>query len=211
MVIILTIYLILFQFINIPNKIKKKWRRFFSFFLLIYILHLCFTKKTKLNNNSIITVRPCLPLYNLLKCNFLQLYINISVPTLRFFTISIIYLITIQTVLLTTPYEIIIHFFIYNIRLIHSFSIKRNFIIMISAQFLKIVFLELNKSKISYSIRCTRFTNDSTTSYRIPFLNYYYVMKNYCHNLFQYVNYITYSLHSRSIYLQNLFFFNINK
>nr|YP_007878280.1 conserved hypothetical plastid protein [Calliarthron tuberculosum]AGA63891.1 conserved hypothetical plastid protein [Calliarthron tuberculosum] len=217
--IILGICTLIFQFINIPNKVKNNIKNFFLFLLTIMCISLYYTTQARLNNtniinNAIIKFQPLsffssyVNSHNNLINKILNFSIYISLPMFRLLSISIIYLFIIKIVLLTTYYEEIINLLIDKTQLAHKFLCsEKNFLIMMSSQFLKVIFLEIEKIKISYLIRGIKQNNyQQFIQYLIL---YSYLVKKFYNNLYKYVNCITYSLYSRSINSQSLYFLNI--
>lgn len=216
---ILLIYLIILNKIKIPKKIKKKWLALSIIIIFIYVVHMYFITQIKfkniiLHNKSIITIQPFNFLRYFVTCQayilnkITQLSICISLSFFRLINISLIYIITIDIILLTTYYESIIYFLIQNIKNNTKlfFYNKTTFIIIMASQFIKIIFLEIIKLHISYSIRNTNINTNKILN-KQNMTSYYYLLINYLFRLFYYIRYITYSLYSRSICINNLFFY----
>lgn len=218
-IIILLIYLIILSQIKIPKKIKNKWLILFNMITFVYIIHMYFITQTKMKNigfynKSIIIIRPFdffndfIPYQINILEKITQLSICISLGFFRLTSISIIYIITIHIILLTTSYETIIYFLIKKIKNNTNlfFYNKTNFIIIIASQFIKTILLEIIKLHKSYNIRNTIIINKRILNKQNTNNNYYFFI-NYLSRLFYYIHYITYALYSRSIYINNLFFY----
>nr|QJF58685.1 hypothetical protein [Corallina officinalis] len=212
---VLVICILVFILINIPSSVKNSFKNFFLFLLCIMSINLYHITQIRLNNphildNSLIKIKPLdlfasfVNITNPLTYKALNFCFYLSLPMLRLFSISIIYLFIVRILLLTTYYEKIINLLIYKIKFLQKIiSIEKKFFILLSSQFLKIIFIDLDKIKISYLIRSINYNN-----YRM-IGNSIYIIRYILKNLYKNTNYITYSLYSRAVNSKYLYILNI--
>nr|YP_010728800.1 hypothetical protein P6G75_pgp037 [Lithothamnion corallioides]WEA77139.1 hypothetical protein [Lithothamnion corallioides] len=216
-VIIFTTTLIFFKFVNLPISIQKNLCTTATFFLLTLANNIHYTTKYvkyKYINNNIIRIKPFNFIDKLLytknyafeKVIQYELYLSSSIS--RLIMISLTYLFTIKIFLLTTNYEEIIISLLgqRNITTIIQNS-EIPFIVVLSSQFLKIIFTHIDKLKVAYLIRGIKLKENN--SFQKNILAYFFLINGFFITFYTNIDFIAKTLHSRDLLSRDLYLINI--
>lgn len=217
-VILFTLTLLLFKSVNLPIKVQKNLCITALFFLLTLSISTYYTtKNTNCDNisNHIIKIQPLhlidrfIEKENVFIKRFTRTQFYLSFSICRIVTISLTYLFTMKILLLTTNYEeIILLFSNHRNSFIFIQTLYIPFTVVLSSQFLKIIFTQIDILKVSYLIRGMKFKKSSY--FRIILLIYVILIRNFFVSLYTNIELITQTLHSRDISGEYLYLINIS-
>lgn len=179
----------------------------FTFFLFISIQY-----NTNITNKRLVQIYPIYHLHNINNIftktiSSYCLYLPISI--IRLLSINLIYLLLMKFLLLTTNYEQLINNILNHFKYLNIFSIsKLKFEIMISTQFLKVIFKQIEEIKIAYLIRNIK--SNRTYLFKDNLLICFFFIKQFLINAYDGINYISNTLYSREINCQKLYVYNSN-
>ncbi len=139
------------------------------------------------------------------KLTHFQFYLSTSVS--RFIMISLTYLFTIKIFLLTTNYEEIITSLLGQ-RNITAFirNSEIPFTVVLSSQFLKIIFTHIGRLKVAYLIRGVPLKKHDFSK---EILTYFFLIKVFFITFYANIQFITKTLYSRDILNRHLYVINI--
>lgn len=213
-VIIFITTLIFYKLINLPTKIQMDICIPVLFFLLVLVNSTYYTTKYNYINRDILKIKP----FNLvgeltyIKNNAFETLVKyeLCLPSYisRLVMISLTYLFTIKIFLLTTNYEEVIVSLVgrnNTTTIIQSSEIS--FIVVLSSQFLKIIFTHINKLQIAYLIRGIKITEDKF--FKKAILLYFLLLNGFLITFYSNIEFIVKTLHSRDLLNRNLYLINI--
>lgn len=216
MIIIFITTLIFFKFINLPIRVQINIYTTAVFFLLALANSMYYTTKhVKHNyiNKDIIKIKPFNSLEKLIYINHntfkklvqYELYLLRSIS--RLIMIALIYLFTIKIFLLTTNHEEIIALLGQNdiTTIIQKPGIS--FTVALSSQFLKIIFMYIDKLQVAYLIRGIKITEDNF--FKKTILVYFFLLNPFLIIFHSNVQFIVKTLYSRDLSNQDLYLINI--
>nr|YP_010471133.1 hypothetical protein N4M48_pgp059 [Synarthrophyton patena]UVF62962.1 hypothetical protein [Synarthrophyton patena] len=216
-IVIFIITLMTLKSIYLPIKVREDiffTTIFFAFALIANSYYT--TKNMHINNidNYILKIQPLNFIYRFLKVdnsfikNIANLFFCISIATSRLIFISLTHIITIKIFLLTTDYEkIIISLSKYRNNYIVDCDSKIQFIIILSSQFLKITFIQINRIKTACLIRGTNY--QTINLFKRSMLIYFFLTKRFLMNFYKNIQFISKTLYSRNISNKDLYIINI--
>nr|YP_010728648.1 hypothetical protein P6G74_pgp082 [Phymatolithon calcareum]WEA76940.1 hypothetical protein [Phymatolithon calcareum] len=217
-IVLFTTTLLLFRSVNLPIKVQRNLYTTVIFFLLTLSISTYYTtKNTNFSNisNHIIKIQPLDFICRFTKKDnhlikqFTRVQVYLSLSICRIVIISLTYLFNIKILLLTTNYEeIILSFFGYKNKFILIQNSHIPFTVVLSSQFLKIIFTQLDVLKASYLIRGIKFKK--YMYFRTILLIYLFLLSNFFISLYINIKLITQTLHSRDISSENLHLINIS-
>ena len=215
-VIIFTTTLIFFKFVNLPTKIHRNLCITIIFFLFTLVNNIYYTTKYAQHvniNNDIINIQPLHFIDRFLyikhsaiqKLTQSQFYLSTSIS--RLIMISLTYLFTIKIFLLTTNYEEIIASLLGQRNIITTIlNSEIPFTVILSSQFLKIIFTCIYTLKVAYLIRGIHLNK---YNFLKKLLVYFFLIKGFFITFYTNIKFITKTLYSRDILKRHLHIINI--
>lgn len=216
-VVIFITTLIFYKLINLPIKIQINIFITVLFFLFVLVNSTYYTTRYIKNNyinKDIIKIRPFYLVGRLIciKNNpfnkIVQYELYLSTPISRLIMISLTYLFTIKVFLLTTNYEEVIASLVERnnvLTIIQNSEVY--FIVVLSSQFLKIIFTDIDKLQVAYLIRGIKITEDAF--FKKTVLVYFFLLNGFLITFYSNIEFIVKTLHSRDLVNEDLYLINI--